>query len=228
MTTNQLLWTCITLLCVIVILIGIAIIYYFVKQGLFRYKKNNHNKHILGLGNKNLDINKTSLFITNFATTLSKLSSDKVGALIVIENKNNLQKYVEIGNEVHSNFLPELVYSIFYNHKSALHDGAMIIRNFEIVSASSYLPLSSRLLPVKYGARHRAAFGIAERTDALAFVVSETTGQISFMCGADVQILSSDSVKLAHQLTAILFEKYVVLNTIKNPIILEKIKERVN
>jgi diadenylate cyclase len=68
-------------------------------------------------------------FFNNLASTLVKLSSDKVGALIVIENSDSLAAYINIGNKVDANFFPEFVTSIFYNHKSALHDGAMIIRN---------------------------------------------------------------------------------------------------
>jgi diadenylate cyclase len=68
-------------------------------------------------------------FFNNLASTLVKLSSDRVGALIVIENNDSLAPYINIGNKVDANFFPEFVTSIFYNHKSALHDGAMIIRN---------------------------------------------------------------------------------------------------
>jgi diadenylate cyclase len=68
-------------------------------------------------------------FFNNLASTLVKLSTDKVGALIVIENKDTLSTYINIGNKIDANFFPEFVTNIFYNHKSALHDGAMIIRN---------------------------------------------------------------------------------------------------
>ena len=127
-----------------------------------------------------------------------------------------------------SPFFPEFVYSVFYNHESALHDGAMILRNLRIASLSSYLPVSKRLLPVKYGSRHRAAFGIAERTDALAFVVSETTGTISFMRVADHKVLSNNSVELAKELTDILFDFYFPLSSTKTPMVVQKIKERLS
>jgi diadenylate cyclase len=68
-------------------------------------------------------------FFNNLSSTLIKLSVDKIGALIVIENKDSLTSYINIGNKVDSAFFPEFVTSIFYNHKSALHDGAMILRN---------------------------------------------------------------------------------------------------
>ena len=162
------------------------------------------------------------------ATALSRLSSNKVGALLVFENKDNLEKYVQLGNKVDSPFFAEFVYSIFYNHESALHDGAMILRNLRIASLSSYLPVSKRLLPVKYGARHRAAFGIAERTDALAFVVSETTGNISFMYESHYVTLPTESVALANEITSILFDYYHPLIVARTPMVVQKIKQRLN
>jgi diadenylate cyclase len=68
-------------------------------------------------------------FFNNLASTLVKLANDKVGALIIIENNDSLAPYINIGNKIDTNFFPEFVTNIFYNHKSALHDGAMIIRN---------------------------------------------------------------------------------------------------
>jgi len=228
--TEYLLYTCLVLLIVIIIWINLIVIYYFAKIARISFKRRRSKKAHLYKIDKNITINiqEISSFITNLSTSLSRLSSNKVGALIVLENRDNLQKYIELGNKVSSSFFPEFVYSIFFNHDSALHDGAMIVRNFKIASLSSYLPVSKRLLSVKYGARHRAAFGIAERTDALAFVVSETTGAISFMCGSDTTVLSSDSVKLANQILDILFNKYGLLANNKNSMIVEKIKERIN
>jgi DNA integrity scanning protein DisA with diadenylate cyclase activity len=68
-------------------------------------------------------------FFNNLASTLVKLSADRVGALIVIENKDSLTPYINIGNKIDAAFFPEFVTTVFYNHKSALHDGAIIIRN---------------------------------------------------------------------------------------------------
>jgi diadenylate cyclase len=61
-----------------------------------------------------------------------------------------------------------------------LHDGAVIIANHRLASASSFLPLTQRTgLPKEYGTRHRAAIGISEETDALTIVVSEERGTIA-------------------------------------------------
>lgn len=75
------------------------------------------------------DINEIIDFFNKLSSTLLKLSSDKVGALIIIENKDSLQPYINIGNKIDVEFFPEFVVNIFYNHKSPLHDGAMIIKD---------------------------------------------------------------------------------------------------
>lgn len=233
MTQDQLgdlIITCVILLSIILVFVNAIVIYYLIRVGIIRFKKKK-SKVAITLKDRDrtvIAVDDISLFISNFATALCRLSSHKVGALMVFENRDNLQKYVELGSKVEANFLPELVYSIFYNHESALHDGAMIIRNMKIVSLSSYLPVTKRLLPVKYGARHRAAFGLAERTDAIAFVVSETTGAISMMYGPNVLVLPNESVKLADQLTTILFDKYYLFASNKSSAIMEMIKERIN
>lgn len=127
----------------------------------------------------NDEYNKLMTFISKLVSVLIKMSHDKVGALIVIEKNDSLNQYINIGNKMESEFLPELVYTIFYNKKSPLHDGAIIVRDWKIVSVSSYLPTSKKIINVQYGARHRAAFGISEKYDCFAFVVSETNGNIT-------------------------------------------------
>lgn len=229
-TSNNLTLVCMVLLIVIVTIMGLVILFYFARVAHFNLKRKHSKKASIFKDRKKkvVNVDEVAMFITAFATSLARLSSNKVGALIVFENRDNLEKYIQLGNKIDSPFFAEFVYSIYYNHESSLHDGAMIIRNLRIVSLSSYLPVSKRLLPVKYGARHRAAFGIAERTDALAFVVSETTGTISFMHGADCIILPSDSVALANQLTQILFDFYHPLANARTSMVVEKIKERLN
>ncbi|MDR3257484.1 MAG: diadenylate cyclase [Mycoplasmataceae bacterium] len=142
-------------------------------------------------------------FFNNLSSTLVKLSVDKVGALIVVENKDSLTPYINIGNKVDSAFFPEFVTSIFYNHKSALHDGAMIIRNWRIASLSSYLPMTKKIVNVEYGARHRAAFGICEKYDCFAFVVSETNGNITAVHLDEFKRLSQSPEKLATEIAKI-------------------------
>ena len=71
-----------------------------------------------------------------------------------------------------------------FEHNTPLHDGAIIIRNDRIVSATCYLPLSDNMgLSKELGTRHRAAVGLSEVSDALVIVVSEETGYVSVAQG---------------------------------------------
>ncbi len=97
----------------------------------------------------------------------------KIGALIVFEYTDGLRYYIERGVKIGAQVTPELLVTIF-TEKSPLHDGATIIRNGMVAAAGTMLPLADPPgLARKYGARHRAAIGISEESDAVALVVSE-------------------------------------------------------
>ncbi len=107
------------------------------------------------------------------------MSSTLTGALIVIERESRLGSYIDTGTYVSSRVSSRLLESIFNKH-SPLHDGAVIISGEKLVAAACILPLTEKTsLPSRFGLRHRAALGIAEKTDSLALVVSEETGDIS-------------------------------------------------
>ena len=101
------------------------------------------------------------------------------GALICFERSIGLKNYIEKGTLLNARISSQLLMTIFYEN-TALHDGAVIIRNNQIVAASCYLPLSETTsIDPRYGTRHRAALGLAEETDAVVIVVSEETGKIT-------------------------------------------------
>ena len=106
------------------------------------------------------------------------LSDEKVGALISIEQSQSMQDYIKTGITINSAVSKELLTSIFIT-TTPLHDGAVIIQGDKIACASAYFPPTNAELPSRYGARHRAALGISEVTDALTIVVSEETSAIS-------------------------------------------------
>lgn len=110
--------------------------------------------------------------------TAVNLSRNMTGALITIEQGQSLDDYIATGIKLNSNVTQELLTSIFVT-TTPLHDGAVIIQGDKIACASAYFPPTNLELPSRYGARHRAAFGISEITDAVTVVVSEETGQIS-------------------------------------------------
>jgi diadenylate cyclase len=110
---------------------------------------------------------------------LTSMSSDKVGALIVLERDIGLRTFVESGVRLDSEISRDLLLSIFMPG-TALHDGAVIIQKERIAAAACFLPLSvNPAVSSKLGTRHRAAIGITEETDCLALIVSEETGLMS-------------------------------------------------
>ncbi len=118
---------------------------------------------------------------------VSAMSFRRTGALIVYENKQNLDEFIHGGEIIDAGLSVRLILSIF-NTKSALHDGAMIIRDNRILAAKVVLPLSGNVVYTKkYGTRHLAAVGISEVSDAVAIVVSEQTGRISLAKKGHIQ-----------------------------------------
>jgi diadenylate cyclase len=110
-----------------------------------------------------------------------RMSSSKTGAIIVIERNNSLDFVKSSGDKMNIEVTQPIIESIFYKN-SPLHDGAAVIQNNFIVATRVILPVSNeRTIPLRFGLRHRAAVGITEKTDALALVVSEETGTISYI-----------------------------------------------
>ncbi|MEO0293805.1 MAG: diadenylate cyclase CdaA [candidate division WOR-3 bacterium] len=116
---------------------------------------------------------------------LIQLSDKRMGALIAIERKVPLDSYIRSGIKMEALVSSDLLVSIFSIY-SPLHDGAVIIREDQIVAARTILPLTDHPdLSPTLGTRHRAAIGLTEETDAICLVVSEETGAISMAVGGD-------------------------------------------
>ena len=107
------------------------------------------------------------------------LVQKRVGALIVVQGDEPLDRHLEGGTRLEGILSQALLDSIFDPH-SLGHDGAVIIDRGRVVYYGCHLPLS--LNPEQFrgkGLRHTAALGLAERSDALCIVVSEERGTIS-------------------------------------------------
>ena len=118
---------------------------------------------------------------TEVARAAAELSAEGHGALIVLERETGLEEVAETGVMVHADVSADLISTIFMP-RSALHDGAVIIREDRIVAAGAVLPLAeTSIYSERFGTRHRAALGITEQTDAVVVVVSEENGQISLV-----------------------------------------------
>lgn len=112
---------------------------------------------------------------------LHRLSRAKTGALIVVERQTGLRDLVESGITLDSQLSAELLMTIFAK-LTPLHDGAVILAHNRIEAASCFLPLSQNYdIARDFGTRHRAALGITEISDAVALVVSEETGMVSWV-----------------------------------------------
>ena len=114
------------------------------------------------------------------------LAEKRHGAIIVIERETGLEDYIDTGQKLDAVASKELLMSIFFPN-TALHDGAVVMREDRVVAASCTLPLSDRM--DGHGTRHRAALGVTERSDAIAVVVSEESGQMSI--AANGRIISN-------------------------------------
>ncbi|CAN5767892.1 diadenylate cyclase CdaA [soil metagenome] len=118
------------------------------------------------------------------ATTLS---SEKIGALIVVERKVGLRNLIDAGVSIDAKLSYDLLVTIF-NPTTPLHDGAVIIQNERIAAASVFLPLTKNpSVSRELGTRHRAAIGVTEGSDAVSVVVSEETGLITFVESGEVK-----------------------------------------
>jgi diadenylate cyclase len=115
------------------------------------------------------------------AHAAAALSAEGIGALIVLERETGLEEIAETGVMLHADLSADLLRTIF-TPRSALHDGAVIVRDGHVVAAGAVLPLAETTLQAeRFGTRHRAALGITEQTDAVVVVVSEENSQISLV-----------------------------------------------
>lgn len=118
--------------------------------------------------------------IDKIVRACQKMAGTKTGALIVIANENQLAQYVATGEEIDGTISETVLESIFFKN-GPLHDGAVIITGDRIRAARCILPVSGReTIPSYYGLRHRAAVGITEKSDAVAIVLSEETGELAY------------------------------------------------
>jgi diadenylate cyclase len=143
------------------------------------------------------------LVSTEVARAAALLSSESHGALIVLERETGLEEIAESGVMLHADLSADLLRTIFMP-RSALHDGAVIIREGRILAAGALLPLAETTVQSeRFGTRHRAALGITEQTDAIVVVVSEENGHISLVQRARI-VRNLNEVQLARSIRGLL------------------------
>ncbi len=122
------------------------------------------------------------------------MSQSKTGALIVVARVQELSEYTITGERIDAIISARMIENIFFKN-TPLHDGALIVSNNRLDSAACILPVSKNLnIPKHYGLRHRAALGLTEKTDAVAIIVSEETGNISIAIGETIEMVSQEEL----------------------------------
>jgi diadenylate cyclase len=116
------------------------------------------------------------------------LSKTSTGALIVLSRSYSLDFYTQSGEHINANVNSRLIENIFFKN-SPLHDGSLIVTNRRLKAAGCILPVSkNQAIPKRLGLRHRAALGITEISDAIAIIVSEETGHISWAVNGQLTV----------------------------------------
>ena len=141
-----------------------------------------------------LSSNEKEHLVEELVKACTQMSASKTGALISLEQGQELSDYIKTGTSMNSIVSSELLCSIF-QYGTPLHDGAVIIRGVRIACAAAYFPPTTKELPTSYGARHRAAVGISEITDSITIIVSEETGTISIAEAGELKSYTSEELR---------------------------------
>lgn len=140
-------------------------------------------EHKHGDGSANFDADAA---IEEIIKAIQNMSKNDVGALIILSNGNLPAGVLESGVYLNADVSAQLIESIFFP-KSALHDGALILKGTRIQAAGCFLPLAQEFnLSKDLGSRHRAGIGLTETVNVTAIIVSEETGIISIAKGGKI------------------------------------------
>lgn len=132
-----------------------------------------------------------------------RLAEKQIGAVIVLQNRDQLGAHLREGIELDGRVDPRIIECIFAKD-SPVHDGAIVTAKNRITRVGTFLPLTQKEgLLQHYGTRHRAALGLSEVSDALILVVSEERGDVSLVCGGEIEKFDSP-VQLRQRLEGLL------------------------
>lgn len=159
---------------IIVLIISIVIALVVISPLLFSLFK----RYIFDKKKNRVGTSSKIRLINQVREAVEYLSKTKTGAIITIENHDIIDNFRTDGIVLDANISSSLIISLF-NKYSPLHDGAIIIRENKILYAATYYKITKKSIDNKYGARHRAAMGISEISDATTIIVSEETGGVT-------------------------------------------------
>lgn len=126
-------------------------------------------------------------YLASIVQACTDMAATKTGALIVLQQEQDLAWIAETGIPVDATITAPLLKNIFFKN-SPLHDGAALINAGRIEAAKCVLPSTQSEVPVSFGMRHRAAIGVSEVTDAVVVIVSEETGGISLARDGQIKV----------------------------------------
>jgi uncharacterized protein (TIGR00159 family) len=139
---------------------------------------------------------------TAVSEAMFSMAAARVGALVVIARSDPLDEFTSGGTTLGADVSTAILEALFYK-SSPLHDGAAVIEGGRITRAGVVLPLTQREeVPFQFGTRHRAAMGIAERSDALVVAASEERGVVTLMHGLEI-VPVSNAASLAGMLSSL-------------------------
>jgi len=125
------------------------------------------------------------------AQTAVNLTRRKIGALIVLQGAEPLERHIQGGVRLDGILSEQLLESISDPHSSG-HDGAIVIDRGTVVQFGCHLPLSSNFREFgNLGLRHTAALGLSEVSDCLCIVLSEERGSISIAYNGELKVLDN-------------------------------------
>lgn len=164
-------WTILDIVLTYLVLIVVVIFQDDIRRGLMRVGR--------GPFFRNQQTAKETAVIEEVLRAANSLAAKRIGALVVFERTANLDEFIEDGTVLDAEVSKELLFTIFIpSYENPMHDGAVVVREGRIYQAGAFLPLTGTK-DRSLGARHRAALGISEQTDAVVVVVSEERGALS-------------------------------------------------
>lgn len=184
------------------------------RRALERFGSKNF-KELLGSKTPKTDMEEAILATVRACEVMSR---ERIGVLLVFEREAGLDDCFKTGTVIDAKVTEQLLRNLFFP-KSALHDGAVIIRNGRVAAAGCVMPLSeNHQLSSDLGTRHRAAVGTSEVSDAVVVIVSEETGTISVAVGGMLKrhLAPQTLERLLHsELVPVIQEKETALSRIK-------------
>jgi diadenylate cyclase len=175
----------------VLFLMSLAVIFaldmaaFFVRSFTFRAGSNKYEE-------------KMPAYIKEICRALRVFSHRKTGALIVIEAKDEITRFISGGLSWDADVRSEILIALFQKD-SPVHDGACLIRDGRIIKVKAILPLAEENISPSFGTRHRSAIGLSRSCDAIVLVVSEERGAVSIAYQARSMRVHSNA-ELYHQL----------------------------